>query len=115
MPALKPLPSQNRLTVQDLPRLFQVESGRNLEVNYRLRMRQDDGEMEPWTFTVYKGKCGLLPGEDFDADVTLTCDEGTFDELISGAVDLPTLYAQRRIAIKGDIDLALKFPRLFGA
>ena len=113
MALLKPAP-KNRITVQDLPRLFRVEPAGNLEVNYRLRLKLEDGEIEPWTFTVYKGKCGLLPGEDFDADVVLTCDDATLDELLSGIVDLPTLYTQRRLAIKGNVDFALKFPRLFG-
>ncbi len=115
MSLTKPLPSKTRLTIQDLPRLFQLDPAGNMEANYRVRLRQDNGEIDAWTFTVYKGKCGLLPGEDFDADVILTCDDASLDELVSGTIDLPTLYAQRRLAIKGDIDLALKFPRLFGA
>jgi predicted lipid carrier protein YhbT len=108
-PALK-----NKITVQDLPRLFRVENAGNLEVNYRIRLKLEDGDIEPWTFTVYKGKCGLLPGDDFDADVVLTCNDASLDELLSGVADLTTLYTQRRLAIKGNVDLALKFPRLFG-
>ncbi len=114
MPVTLPLPLLNRLNVRDLPRLFQTDSAGSLVANYLVRLRTEDGEFDPWTFTVYNGQCGLIPGDDLNADVVLTCDDASLDELISGTVDLPTLYAQRRLAIKGDIDLVLKFPRLFG-
>jgi hypothetical protein len=113
MAALKQSQAPHLLTVKDLPRLFSATYAENVEANYRLNIRDEQGETKAWTFTVHRGKCGLLPGDDFEADVVFVLDPPTLEELITGLNDVATLYQHRKLGIKGNIDLAIRFPRLF--
>lgn len=113
MAAKKKLAESIHCSVQDLVRLFAPQAAESLEANYCLRVKEGDATPKIWTFSVFRGKCGLLPGDDLESDVTLTFDAPTLEELISGVNDVAGLYAQRRLGIKGNVDLALRFPKLF--
>lgn len=114
MAALQRFPEPVHLAVQDLPRLFNADAAQGLEATYRLQVRGQGGaDPETWTLSVYRGKCGLLPGEDLAADVTLVFDLPVLEEIIAGLQDVASLYTQRRLGLRGNVDLAIRFPKLF--
>lgn len=114
MAAAKRFPEPVQLGVHDLPRLFNPDAAEGVEANYQLQVRGAGGaESAVWTLSVYHGKCGLLPGDDLEADVTLVFDLPVLEELIAGLNDVATLYTQRRLSLRGNVNLALRFPRLF--
>lgn len=114
MAAANRFPEPVQLGVHDLPRLFNPEAAEGVEANYQLQVRgAGGGEPAVWTLSVYHGKCGLLPGDDLEADVTLVFDLPVLEELIAGLNDVATLYTQRRLGLRGNVNLALRFPRLF--
>lgn len=113
MAAANRFPEPIHLGVHDLVRLFNPAAADGVEANYRLRIRGGGDAEAVWTLSVFHGKCGLLPGDDLEAHVTLTFELPVLEELIAGLNDVATLYTQRKLGLRGDVNLALRFPRLF--
>ena len=97
-----------------LTAMFQPARAGMLEAGFRIVLKNEGADEVQWHFGVSNGRCVLSPSEnDSIADVVLVLSDDAFHELMSGKSDVPSLYAARRLAIRGNIDLALRFTKLF--
>lgn len=52
--------------------------------------------------------------DDADADCTITADAGTFQELLAGNLDPTAAFMSGRLAIEGDMGLAMRLASVLG-
>ncbi len=57
---------------------------------------------------------GGVTADDADADCTITADADTFQELLAGELDPTAAFMSGRLAVEGDMGLAMRLASVFG-
>ena len=57
---------------------------------------------------------GGVSSSDAESDCTITADSGTFQDLLAGELDPTAAFMSGRLAIEGDMGLAMRLATLLG-
>jgi len=66
-----------------------------------------------WTCTIRDKKCSVEEGEVESPNLTLTADPENYIDLVTGKLNAMTAIATKKIELKGDLNLAMKYMNLF--
>jgi len=101
------------LTIEDLmermPGAFLPEKaeGVNAVIQFNL------GEGGEWTCTIRDKKCSVEKGNVDDATLTVTSEASDYIDMITGKLNPMTAIATKKVVLKGDLNLAMKYMGLF--
>ncbi len=73
----------------------------------------DITDLLAYTIRITDGECFVAPGADPDPDTTLRADASAWADLVSGRVDGVRAFTQQRLAVDGDLNLALRLETMF--
>ena len=101
------------LTIEDLmnrmPGAFLPEKAEGVDAVIQFKL----GEEGNWICTIKDQTCTAERGEAEDPNLTLTAEPGDYIDLVTGALSAMTAIAQKKIELKGDLNLAMKYMGLF--
>jgi putative sterol carrier protein len=101
------------LTVKDLmermPGAFLADKAEGVDAVIQFRL----GEGGNWICTIRDKKCSVEEGETEQPNLTLTAEAGNYIDLITGKLNPMTAIATKKIELKGDLNLAMKYMNLF--
>jgi putative sterol carrier protein len=86
-----------------------VAEGVDAVVQYRLSGEQGGD----WIITIHEGKCTVTEGLDPNPRVTLTADAQDFADVLLGKANGMQYFMQGKLALKGDLNLAMKLTSFF--
>jgi len=71
------------------------------------------GEAGDWICTIRDQKCTAEAGTTDSPNLTLTAEAGDYIDMITGKLNPMTAIATKKIILKGDLNLAMKYMNLF--
>ena len=102
------------LTVQDLmdrmPGAFLPEKAEGVDAVIQFELGEDGGD---WVCTIRDQKCEVEQGQVDDPNLTLTADAADYIDMITGKLNPMTAIATKKVVLKGDLNLAMKYMNLF--
>jgi putative sterol carrier protein len=103
-----------RLIFNGMERTFRPDKaeGVNADVQYQLEVR---GRPKPWVVRITNGTIKTGPGISPHAALTLRMALPVFARIIAGEIAAPQAFAEGKIQMEGDVDLALRMAEMFGA
>ena len=101
------------LTVEDLmkkmPDAFLAEKAEGVDAVIQFHL----GEGGDWVCTIRDQACTAEPGTTDDPNLTLTAEAGDYIDMITGELNPMTAIATKKVVLKGDLNLAMKYMNLF--
>jgi putative sterol carrier protein len=101
------------LTVEDLmermPGAFLPEKAEGVDVVIQFNL----GEGGDWVCTIREQKCTVERGSVDDANLTVTSEAPDYIDMIMGKLNPMTAIATKKVILKGDLNLAMKYMGLF--
>lgn len=102
------------LTIEDLmnrmPEAFLPEKAEGVDSVIQFRLGEEGGN---WICRIHDQQCEVEKGEADDPDLTLIADAGNYIDLVTGKLNPMTAIATKKIELKGDLNLAMKYMNLF--
>jgi putative sterol carrier protein len=101
------------LTVKELmdrmPGAFLADKAEGVDAVIQFRL----GEGGNWVCSIRDKTCTVKEGEVEDPNLTLSADAGNYIDLVTGKLNPMTAIATKKIELKGDLNLAMKYMNLF--
>jgi putative sterol carrier protein len=101
------------LTVEDLmkrmPDAFVPEKAEGVDAVIQFHL----GEGGDWVCTIRDQACTAEPGTVEEPNLTLTAEADDYIDMITGKLNPMTGIASKKIVLKGDLNLAMKYMNLF--
>lgn len=102
------------LTVKDLmekmPAAFVPEKAEGVEGVIQFELGEEGGK---WVCTIKDKTCSVEPGEAESPTLTLKAEASDYIDMITGKLNPMTAIATKKIVLKGDLNLAMKYMNLF--
>jgi putative sterol carrier protein len=71
------------------------------------------GEGGNWVCTIRDQKCSVEKGSVDDANLSVTSEDSDYIDMITGKLNPMTAIATKKVVLKGDLNLAMKYMGLF--
>jgi putative sterol carrier protein len=101
------------LTVQDLmermPGALIPEKAEGVDATIQFHL----GEGGDWVCRIKDQTCKAEPGVAEDPNLSLTAEAEDYIDLVTGKLNPMTAIATKKIVLKGDLNLAMKYMNLF--
>jgi putative sterol carrier protein len=101
------------LTVKDLmermPGAFLADKAEGVDATIQFHL----GEGGDWVCTIKEQTCTVEQGTVEDPNLALTADEADYIDMITGNLNPMTAIATKKVQLKGDLNLAMKYMNLF--
>jgi putative sterol carrier protein len=101
------------LTVEDLmkrmPDAFVPEKAEGVDAVIQFHL----GEGGDWICTIRDQSCTAEQGVTEDPNLTLTAEADDYIDMITGKLNTMTAIATKKVILKGDLNLAMKYMNLF--
>jgi putative sterol carrier protein len=101
------------LTVEDLmkrmPDAFVPEKAEGVDAVIQFHL----GEGGDWICTIRDQKCTAEQGVTEDPNLSLTAEADDYIDMITGKLNPMTAIATKKVVLKGDLNLAMKYMNLF--
>lgn len=101
------------LTVEDLmermPGAFLPEKAEGVDAVIQFNL----GEGGEWTCTIRDKKCSVEKGSVDEVSLTVTSEASDYIDMITGKLNPMTAIATKKVILKGDLNLAMKYMGLF--
>ncbi|WP_421869501.1 SCP2 sterol-binding domain-containing protein [Motiliproteus sp.] len=88
---------------------FDADAAGDLDAVFQYQLEGDDA----FYVTIVDGTCTLNAGEHDDPNATLSLDDETFEELLSGETDGMQAFMAGKLMVTGDMMLATRLTTLF--
>ena len=88
---------------------FNAEAAGDLDAVFQYQLEGDDA----YYVTIADGSCSLSAGEHDDPSATLSMDDETLQELLSGETDGMQAFMAGKLQVTGDMMLATRLTALF--
>jgi putative sterol carrier protein len=102
------------LTVEDLmekmPGAFIPEKAEGVDAVIQFNLGAEGGD---WVVTIRDQKCVVERGTTDSPNLTLTAEAPDYIDMITGKLNPMTAIATKKIVLKGDLNLAMKYMNLF--
>ena len=102
------------LTVEDLmqrmPGAFIPEKAEGVDAVIQFVLGEEGGS---WVCTIRDQKCSVEQGTAEDANLTVTAEASNYIDMITGSLNPMTAIATKKVVLKGDLNLAMKYMGLF--
>ncbi len=102
------------LTVKELmermPGAFLPEKAEGVEGVIQFSLGEEGGD---WVCTIKDKKCTVEAGQADSPNLTLSAEASNYIDLVTGKLNPMTAIATKRIELKGDLNLAMKYMNLF--
>jgi putative sterol carrier protein len=101
------------LTVKELmermPGAFLPDKAEGVDAVIQFRL----GEGGDWICTIRDKACSVEEGEADSPNLTLSAEAANYIDLVTGKLNPMTAIATKKIELKGDLNLAMKYMNLF--
>lgn len=101
------------LTVEDLmkkmPGAFLPDKAEGVDAVIQFRL----GESGDWICTIRDQTCTAEQGLAEEPNLTITAEPNDYIDMITGKVNPMTAIATKKVILKGDLSLAMKYMNLF--
>ena len=101
------------LTVEDLmkkmPDAFVPEKAEGIDAVIQFHL----GEGGDWICTIQDQACTAVEGVTEEPNLTLTAEADDYIDMITGKLNPMTAIATKKVVLKGDLNLAMKYMNLF--
>lgn len=101
------------LTVKDLmeqmPDAFLADKAEGVDAVIQFHL----GEGGDWFCTIKDQTCTVEQGTTDDPNLAVTAEESDYIDMIMGELNPMTAIATQKVALKGDLNLAMKYMNLF--
>lgn len=102
------------LTVKELmermPGAFLPDKAEGMEAVIQFRLGAEGGD---WVCTIKDKKCSVEAGQVENPNLTLSAEASNYIDLVTGKLNPMTAIATKKIELKGDLNLAMKYMNLF--
>jgi putative sterol carrier protein len=102
------------LTIKDLmdrmPGAFIAERAEGVDAVIQFHFGDEGGD---WSCTIRDQKCSVEEGTAEEPNLTLTAEPSDYIDLILGKLNPMTAIATKKLVLKGDLNLAMKYMNLF--
>jgi putative sterol carrier protein len=93
-----------------MPGAFLPEKAEGVDAVIQFELGEDGGE---WVCTIRDQKCVVEEGQVDDPNLTLTAEASDYIDMITGKLNPMTAIATKKVVLKGDLNLAMKYMNLF--
>ncbi len=101
------------LTVEELmkkmPEAFLADKAEGVDAVIQFHL----GDGGDWICTIRDQTCTAEQGVTEDPNLTLTAEAGDYIDMITGALNPMSAIATKKVILKGDLNLAMKYMNLF--
>lgn len=101
------------LTVEDLmkkmPDAFVPEKAEGIDAVIQFHL----GDGGDWICTIRDQACTAVEGVTEEPNLTLTAEADDYIDMITGKLNPMTAIATKKVVLKGDLNLAMKYMNLF--
>ncbi|MCJ7825505.1 MAG: SCP2 sterol-binding domain-containing protein [Anaerolineales bacterium] len=101
------------LTVEELmkrmPDAFLPEKAEGIDAVIQFRLGEEGGE---WVCSIRDQKCTVEQGVTENPNLTLSAEAADYIDMITGKLNPMTAIATKKILLKGDLNLAMKYMNL---
>jgi hypothetical protein len=104
-------PSSIPEAIEHLRKTFEPDASRGARVSYRFDLTGDGGGT--LGLRVDDGRLELRPGAVAAPDAVFRLEAADFFAVLEGTANPDLLFLQKRLAVEGDLSLALKIRRFF--
>lgn len=102
------------LTVQDLmdrmPGAFIPEKSEGVDAVIQFNLGEEGGD---WVCTIRDKTCTVEKGSAADPNLTLRAEASDYVDMITGKLNPMTAIATKKVILRGDLNLAMKYMNLF--
>lgn len=102
------------LTVKDLmermPGAFLPDKAEGVDAVILFQLGEDDGD---WVCTIRNQECAVEKGSVENPNLTVTAEASDYIDMITGKLNPMTAIAMKKVVLKGDLNLAMKYMGLF--
>jgi putative sterol carrier protein len=102
------------LTVADLmermPGSFLADKAEGVEGVIQFKLGEDGGD---WVCTIKDQTCTVDKGTTEEPSLTVTAEASDYIDMITGKINPMTAIATKKVGLKGDLNLAMKYMNLF--
>ncbi len=102
------------LTVKELmermPGAFLPEKAEGVDAVIQFSLGEEGGD---WVCSIKDKQCTVEPGKAQNPNLTLSADAANYIDLVTGKLNPMTAIATKKIELKGDLNLAMKYMNLF--
>lgn len=96
------------------PRAVVARRAERLDATVEWRVTRPDGGASVRTMSIGNGRCRVRRGVVAEPDLTLQLSVADLLALVTGSTDGARLVFGGRLRINGDLDLAMRLPKVFG-
>jgi putative sterol carrier protein len=93
-----------------MPGAFLPEKAEGVDAVIQFRLGEQGGD---WVCTIRDQKCTAERGEVEEPNLTLTAEAADYIDMITGKINPMTAIATKKVVLKGDLNLAMKYMNLF--
>ncbi|NIS79126.1 MAG: hypothetical protein GTO14_02630 [Anaerolineales bacterium] len=102
------------LTVEDLmermPAAFIPEKAEGVDAVIQFHLGDEGGD---WACTIRDKTCQVERGVTEDPNLSVTAEAADYIDMITGRLNPMTAIATKKVVLKGDLNLAMKYMSLF--
>ena len=102
------------ITVKELmermPGAFLPEKAEGVNAVIQFSLGEGGGD---WICTIKDKQCSVEPGTAENPNLTLSAEASNYIDLVTGKLNPMTAIATKKIELKGDLNLAMKYMNLF--
>jgi putative sterol carrier protein len=102
------------LTVEDLmkrmPSAFLPEKAEGVDAVIQFHLGDDGGD---WVCAIQDQTCEVEQGVKEDPNLSVTAEAADYIDMITGKLNPMTAIATKKVVLKGDLNLAMKYMSLF--
>ena len=103
------------LTIETLmarmPKAFLPEKAGDLEAVIQFHFGGEGGG--DWAVTISEGACSVEQGVNEEPTLALTAEAADYIDIITGKLNAMSAFAEGKIKLKGDLNLAMKMMNFF--
>ena len=102
------------LTIEELmnrmPEAFLAEKAEGIDAVIQFNLGEEGGD---WICTIRDQTCTAEKGVTEEPNLTLTAEAADYMDMITGKLNPMTAIATKKVLLKGDLNLAMKYMNLF--
>lgn len=102
------------LTVKDLmqrmPGAFLPDKAEGVDAVIQFQLGKDGGD---WVCTIRNQECTVEKGSTENPNLTVTAEASDYIDMITGKLNPMSAIATKKVVLKGDLNLAMKYMGLF--
>lgn len=94
-----------------MPKAFLPEKAGEVEATIQFKLSGEGGG--DWAVTISEGTCSVEQGEAENPTLTLSAEADDYLKIITGKLNAMSAFAEGKIKLKGDLNLAMKMMSYF--